>query len=79
MMSSEELNRQRMKMAGAMARVARLQLRKVLRGMAKPRTYRLKKEARVLKSLIADARAAGILGGSGDRSALGAADSRPRR
>jgi hypothetical protein len=70
-MSGERLNKQKAKIADTMARIIRMQLRRMRAGIAKPRTYRLPKEARALKSLLAETQAAGIAvpeGGSQGRS-----------
>ena len=60
-MSDEQLQLERRKMASAMAMLIRRQLRRLLHGTARPRTTRLPREARTLKSLIAEER---ILGGA---------------
>lgn len=59
-MTDEQLRKTQAKIRDGLALMARRKLRDMRRRMARPRTTRLKKEARILKSLIAEARAAGL-------------------
>jgi hypothetical protein len=57
----KELDKQKRKIAKRMARLTLWKLRDMCRGRPRPRTSRLPKEARVLKSLLAEAEAAGLV------------------
>jgi len=55
-MSPDELDRLRGKMASDLATLIRRKLRDMRCRIGKPRAYRLPKQARMLKSLLAEAR-----------------------
>jgi hypothetical protein len=55
------LNQTRLEMAERIARITLWKLRDMRRRLHRPRTYRLPKEARTLKSLIAEAQAVGLI------------------
>jgi hypothetical protein len=64
-MTDEQLRKAQRKIRDGLALLARRKLRDMRRRAMRPRTYRLPKEARILKSLIAEARAAGTGDGVG--------------
>ncbi len=57
-MTDEQFRKTQLKLRNGLAQMARRKLRDMRRRATRPRTLRLKKEARILKSLIAEARAA---------------------
>lgn len=60
-MTDEQFRKTQRKLRNGLAQMARRKLRDMRRRATRPRTLRLKKEARILKSLIAEARAAGLV------------------
>jgi len=60
-MTDEQFRKTQRKLRNGMAQMARRRLRDMRRRATRPRTLRLGKEARILKSLIAEARAAGLV------------------
>ena len=60
-MTDEQFRKTQLKLRNGLAQMARRKLRDMRRRATRPRTLRLKKEARILKSLIAEARAAGLV------------------
>ena len=60
-MSDEQLAEARRKMASIYARLILRQMRSMLATSPKPRHSRLPKEARALKSIVAEARALGVV------------------
>ncbi len=60
-MDNEAMNQARRKIADRLARLTLWKLRDMRRAWPRPRTLRLPKQARVLKSLLAEAQAAGLL------------------
>lgn len=59
--NSEELDKQKRKIAGCLARMALWKTRDMRRRLHRPRTLRLPREARTLKSLIREAQAVGLV------------------
>lgn len=59
-MTDDDISKLRLKIRDGLARLARRKLRHMRQRSSRPRTARLAKEARILKSLIAEARAAGL-------------------
>ncbi len=59
-MSDDDLAKMRLKIRDGLARLARRKLRDMRRRSGRPRSMRLSKEARILKALIAEARAVGV-------------------
>lgn len=60
-MDNDQIDRARRKMADRMARLTLWKLRDMRRTWRRPRIRRLPKQARALKSLLAEAQAAGLL------------------
>lgn len=59
-MNDEQFRKTQLKIRDGLALMTRRKLRDMRRRATRPRTLRLDKQARMLKSLIAEARAAGI-------------------
>jgi hypothetical protein len=60
-LSEEQFAKVRLKVASSFARLSIRKLREMHAKFPKPRLFRLPKEARALKSLVAEARAAGLV------------------
>lgn len=60
-MDDDRIDQARRKMANRIARLTLWKLRDMRRSWPRPRTLRLPKQARALKSLLAEAQAAGLL------------------
>jgi hypothetical protein len=60
-MTDEEIFKMQRDVRVGLARLAKRKLRDMRARLTRPRVYRLPKEARVLKSLVAEARAAGVV------------------
>jgi hypothetical protein len=60
-MTDDGINKVRRKIAGKLARMALWKTRDMSRRLHRPRTFRLPKMARMLKSVVAEAQAAGVL------------------